>query len=63
MFGVYMNRGSGSVFVQVSDKRRIKEVDYSEALREIVYNQTEQIKNMRREMETVRSISLDITDI
>lgn len=51
------------MFVQVSDKRRIKEVDYSEALREIVYNQTEQIKNMRREMETVRSISLDITDI
>lgn len=58
-----MNRCSGSVFVQVSDKRRIKEVDYSEALREIVYNQTEQIKNMRRDMETVRSISLDIIDI
>jgi hypothetical protein len=58
-----MNRGSGSVFVQVSDKRRIKEVDYSEALRKIVYNQNEEMKNMRREMETVRSISLDITDI
>lgn len=63
MSGVYMNRGSGSVFVQVSDKRRIKEVDYSEALRKIVYNQNEEMKNMRREMETVRSISLDITDI
>ncbi|KAG2114203.1 uncharacterized protein F5147DRAFT_770195 [Suillus discolor] len=36
----------------VLDKHRIKEVDYSEALREIVYNQTEQMKNMRREMET-----------
>ncbi|KAG2046086.1 hypothetical protein BDR06DRAFT_1039201 [Suillus hirtellus] len=40
------------VATTVSQKRCIKEVDYSEALREIVYNQTERINNMRREMET-----------
>ncbi|KAG2739038.1 hypothetical protein P692DRAFT_20756977 [Suillus brevipes Sb2] len=35
----------------VSDKRRIKEVDYSLELREMVYSQTEQINNMKLEME------------
>ncbi|KAG2085682.1 hypothetical protein BD769DRAFT_1397207 [Suillus cothurnatus] len=40
------------VVATISDKRRIKEVDYSEALRQIVYNQTERMNNMRREMET-----------
>ncbi|KAG2108146.1 hypothetical protein BD769DRAFT_1675405 [Suillus cothurnatus] len=37
----------------VSDKRRIKEVDYSVELRETVYSQTEQINKMRYEMEKV----------
>ncbi|KAG2085963.1 hypothetical protein BD769DRAFT_1397098 [Suillus cothurnatus] len=40
------------VVTTISDKRCIKEVDYSEALRQIVYNQTERMNNIRREMET-----------
>ncbi|KAG2120410.1 uncharacterized protein F5147DRAFT_766328 [Suillus discolor] len=38
-------------FKRVSDKCRIKEVDYSAELHEMVYSQMEQINHMRREME------------
>jgi hypothetical protein len=54
---------ASSVSIQATDKHRIKEVDYSEKLRETVYNQEEQINTMRREMQKVRSISLPITNI
>ncbi|KAG1895935.1 uncharacterized protein F5891DRAFT_983797 [Suillus fuscotomentosus] len=41
---------------KTSDKRRIKEVDYSETLRQTVYSQEEQINTMRREMQMQNDI-------
>ncbi|KAG2050007.1 hypothetical protein BDR06DRAFT_1011627 [Suillus hirtellus] len=41
---------------KTSDKRRIKEVDYSETLRQTIYSQEEQINTMRREMQMQNNI-------
>ncbi|KAG2052996.1 hypothetical protein BDR06DRAFT_972674 [Suillus hirtellus] len=41
---------------KTSDKRCVKEVDYSETLRQTVYSQEEQINTMRREMQMQNDI-------
>ncbi|KAG2339624.1 hypothetical protein BDR05DRAFT_950964 [Suillus weaverae] len=45
--------------IQVSEKRRFHEGDYSETLQKTVYEQEERINNIKREMEAIRQEAQD----